>query len=103
MILSSFLLLYYLLLNVGTGFRTKQNVGNKVGGSCNKTQNLPGFHQYRMRLKLYVCTDDEIQKGECNVCRTSECYSKGVLFGSFYYNVFFQSSFMFYMFFLCGL
>ena len=65
-----------LLLISGTGFRTKSNLKQLVGGSCNKTDKQG---QGKLRLKVYVCTPEEVRKGECEMCPSAGCYYKSML------------------------
>ncbi|XP_057290550.1 uncharacterized protein LOC130613228 isoform X4 [Hydractinia symbiolongicarpus] len=59
---------------IGTGFRTKENLANMVGGSCSKS-GAKGEH--KLRLEIYVCTEDDIKSGTCDSCKTTGCYYKG--------------------------
>ncbi|XP_065647684.1 uncharacterized protein LOC136077083 [Hydra vulgaris] len=56
---------------VATSFRTKANSNNLLGGSCNYTNNI---NEFKMKLKIYVCTDADVQNGNCELCKTDACY-----------------------------
>lgn len=58
---------------ISTAYRTKENLDNKINGSCN-TVEKDGY--YKLRLKIYVCTAKEIEDGMCNVCKSEGCYYK---------------------------
>ena len=45
-----------------------------VGGSCSKTEDGKRG-QGKLRLKIYICTDNEL----CDLCPTAGCYYKGNL------------------------
>lgn len=62
-------------MHIGTGFRTEENLANMVGGSCLKSR-AKGEH--KLRLEIYVCTEDEIENGTCDSCKTTACYYKGI-------------------------
>ena len=65
-----------LLLIPGTGFRTKSNLDQLVGGSCN---NIDKQGQGKLRLKVYVCTPEEVKQGRCEMCPSAGCYYKSIL------------------------
>lgn len=60
---------------IGTGFRTRENINNTIGGSCNATED----GRYPLKLKVYVCTREEVLNNTCNVCLSEGCYYKGCL------------------------
>ncbi|XP_057290551.1 uncharacterized protein LOC130613229 [Hydractinia symbiolongicarpus] len=60
---------------IGTGFRTEENINNMIGGSCNATED----GRYPLKLKVYVCTREEVLNNTCNVCLSEGCYYKGCL------------------------
>ena len=65
-----------LLLIPGTGFRAKSNIRQFVGGSYNKIDKQgPG----KLRLKIYVCTPEEVKQGRCEMCQSAGCYYKSIL------------------------
>jgi len=61
---------YYL---IGTGFRKLENLTQNIGGSCNTIEKQG---QYKLRLKIYVCTKADIDAGQCELCRSQGCYYK---------------------------
>ena len=57
-----------------SGTADQKNLDNKIGGSCNKTKEKG---QNKLRLEIYVCTQKEIDSGNCETCATPGCYYKG--------------------------
>ena len=31
----------------------------------------------KMRLKIYICTDEDVERGECDRCQSEGCYYQG--------------------------
>ena len=72
----------YIFFIKGTGFRTKDNINNRTGGSCNTVEksvtnpiNNTAYEQYNLKLKIHVCKEGE----DCRVCDSTDCYSKGII------------------------
>jgi len=55
---------------IAPSYRTSNMINNMVGGSCNDTSD-GGYH---LKLKVHVCTDQEIQDGDCKLCESEGCY-----------------------------
>lgn len=64
-------LLILFLISPGPTFRKKENDTQLIGGSCSNTEN---DRQYKLRLKIHICTKEEENNGTCRLCESEGCY-----------------------------
>ncbi|XP_047136869.1 macrophage mannose receptor 1 isoform X2 [Hydra vulgaris] len=57
-----------------TSEQTKSKLNQSIGGSC---RGNPLKRLFTLKLKIYVCTTNEVENKTCNVCQTVSCYEKG--------------------------
>ncbi|XP_047135428.1 uncharacterized protein LOC105847084 isoform X1 [Hydra vulgaris] len=60
---------------IGTGFRDAKNLDQLINGSCNTVEG-GDVKRYHLRLKIYICTNEEIISNKCGECRYAGCYFK---------------------------
>ncbi|XP_065647560.1 uncharacterized protein LOC136077055 isoform X3 [Hydra vulgaris] len=64
---------YYL---ISTSEQTESKLNQNIGGSC---RGNPSKRMFTLKLKIYVCTKNEVENNMCDVCQTASCYEKGDL------------------------
>ncbi|XP_012558160.1 uncharacterized protein LOC100212375 isoform X1 [Hydra vulgaris] len=62
---------YYL---ISTSEQTESKIDQNIGGSC---RGNPPKRLFTLKLKIYVCKKDEVEKKMCEICQTVSCYEKG--------------------------
>ncbi|XP_065647559.1 uncharacterized protein LOC136077055 isoform X2 [Hydra vulgaris] len=62
---------YYL---ISTSEQTESKLNQNIGGSC---RGNPSKRMFTLKLKIYVCTKNEVENNMCDVCQTASCYEKG--------------------------
>ncbi|XP_057317445.1 uncharacterized protein LOC130662568 [Hydractinia symbiolongicarpus] len=55
---------------IATSFRTKMYLEQLQLGSCSRTKNKG---DYKLRFKVYVCTDEEVKRGDCEIEDSQKC------------------------------
>ncbi|XP_065647556.1 uncharacterized protein LOC100212375 isoform X3 [Hydra vulgaris] len=62
---------YYL---ISTSEQTESKLNQSIGGSC---RGNPSKRMFTLKLKIYVCTKNEVENNMCDICQTASCYEKG--------------------------